>query len=93
MKLAKSLLKLDSNKLQDVANHFNIHLDDNKGGYHRATVENDKDNIYIFTDNTNRTSGSLPISLQAKRRTRTTTTMPVGRYSISVTCDAFSSRT
>lgn len=36
MKLAKSLLKLDSNKLQDVASHFNIHLDDNKGGYHRA---------------------------------------------------------
>ena len=34
----------------------------NKGGYHRATVENDKDKIYIFTDNTNRTSGSLPIS-------------------------------
>ena len=32
MKLAKSLLNLDSNKLQDVANHFNIHLDDNKGG-------------------------------------------------------------
>ena len=33
-----------------------------KGAYHRTTVENDKDKIYIFTDNTNRTSGSLPIS-------------------------------
>lgn len=36
LKLAKSLLKLESNHLSDVANHFQISLDDSKGGYHRA---------------------------------------------------------
>lgn len=36
LKLSKKFLKLENNKLETVANHFNIVLDDTKGDYHRA---------------------------------------------------------
>ena len=34
--MSKKYLSLESNKLEAVANHFNIQLDSQRGGYHRA---------------------------------------------------------
>ena len=39
LKLSRRYLKLSSNKLADVADHFSIQLDAEKGGYHRASYD------------------------------------------------------